>query len=741
MLRPCLVVLSAFAAATVAGALPAQVQWQRFEYMPRTSGPLAYDALRDRFVTLTAPNGIGVPETWERDRLAGWLRRQPAVTPPWRGSHALAFDLLRGVTVWFSSGSSFPFGTAETYEWNGTTWTNVSPASQPPARSGHALAFDLANSRVVLFGGMSVNQNPAPLADTWEWTGTAWIQRIAPGPGARSNHALAYDLARGNVVLFGGQGVSGPFGDTWTYVNGAWTQRAGGPPARLGAAMAHDVARARTVLFGGGPFFGAYFDDTWEWDGSAWTQLSPATRPNGRLLAGMASDLVGGGVVLVGGSDTQAYADAWRWNGTTWTLVDDVPQPSVRHSHAMAFDDVRGELLVFGGVGPSTILGDFWRWNGTSWTGTAFPGPSGRTRAQMAFDSARGEAVLFGGELPGFTNQTWVWDGTTWGQRNPAVSPSARILHGMAYDRQRARVVLFGGVGIGTFGDTWEWDGTTWVQRIVAGPASRNGHGMAYDARAGVTLLHAGAAGFNVFSDTWQWDGTAWSQRQPATNPGPRREFAMAYDEGRERVVIFGDQASADAWEWDGTDWALRSVPQAPPARTRNALAFDSWRGHMLLFGGQSIGPNHADLWRYEPVVAATVTPFGSGCAGSAGVPQLTASRPWLGDTVPLVLGNGPASAVAALTLGLSNTIAGPFALPLPLAAFGMPGCTLLVSLDATLLAAAGASGVAALPFAIPNDAGLLGVVVHCQGAFFDPPANQAGVVTSAALSLRLGGR
>jgi hypothetical protein len=43
------------------------------------------------------------------------------------------------------------------------------------------------------------------LNDTWVWDGTNWVQKF-PGhcPSARYHHAMAYDAARGQVVLFGG---------------------------------------------------------------------------------------------------------------------------------------------------------------------------------------------------------------------------------------------------------------------------------------------------------------------------------------------------------------------------------------------------------------------------------------------------------------------------------------------------------------------------------------------------------
>ena len=45
----------------------------------------------------------------------------------------------------------------------------------PPARMDSAMALDSVRGRVVLFGGS--NENQALLDDTWEWDGSAWLQR------------------------------------------------------------------------------------------------------------------------------------------------------------------------------------------------------------------------------------------------------------------------------------------------------------------------------------------------------------------------------------------------------------------------------------------------------------------------------------------------------------------------------------------------------------------------------------
>ena len=64
---------------------------------------------------------------------------------------------------------------------------------------------------------------------------------------------MAYDAARGNVVLFGGGGPPGFLSDTWTWNGSQWTQRfpASNPPGRDNSGVTYDVARAKVVLFGG----------------------------------------------------------------------------------------------------------------------------------------------------------------------------------------------------------------------------------------------------------------------------------------------------------------------------------------------------------------------------------------------------------------------------------------------------------------------------------------------------------
>ncbi len=301
-----------------------------------------------------------------------------------------------------------------------------------------------------------------------------------------------------------------------------WTQAANvGPPSRTVHSMAYDSLRGRTVLFGG--YGSSLFPAaTWEWDGSNWAQVASAGPP-GRDSFAMAYDSQRGRVVLFGGRSVPGSAvlpnETWEWNGSSWTQVA-VSGPPARHLHAMSYDALRGKTVLFGGLNGSPF-GDTWEWNGSTWTSVAANGPPARIRHSMAYDSVRGKTVLFGGDaLSVFTEfgDTWEWDGAVW--TNVATNgPGARTAHALAFDSQRGRTVMFGGVsGSGAthteYGDTWEWGGNNWVLASTVGPSSRVHHAMAYDSQRGRTVLFGGGSS-TPLGDTWEWG--AGNPSTPAT--------------------------------------------------------------------------------------------------------------------------------------------------------------------------------------------------------------------------------
>jgi hypothetical protein len=110
----------------------------------------------------------------------------------------------------------------DTWEWDGTAWTQLFPANSPARRQFPRAAFDVGRGRMVLFGGYVVDF-PALgyFTDTWDWDGTNWTLRtfVLPpfGPAGRQTHMMAFDPVRGRTVLFGGANTTGDLNDTWEY--------------------------------------------------------------------------------------------------------------------------------------------------------------------------------------------------------------------------------------------------------------------------------------------------------------------------------------------------------------------------------------------------------------------------------------------------------------------------------------------------------------------------------------------
>ena len=297
------------------------------------------------------------------------------------------------------------------------------------------------------------------------------------------------------------------------------------PPARYIHGMAYDSVRGVSVLFGGDGTGRERRNDTWEFDGLNWNQVQPVESPPGRVniqeAMAFASYLTFASnynrVLLFGGLGVSGYLyDTWEYNGSTWTQVTPAVSPSARDSHAMVYDSNRGVIVLFGGYNPSTnYLNDTWEYNGSNWQLVNTPqSPPGRHQHTMVYDSQRGVVVLFGGITASSTqmDDTWEYNGTSWQQVAPAQSPPGRHSHSMAYDSQRGVTVLYGGTANGSdpFNDTWEYDGVSWQQATpVVSPPARLASSMVYDSQQDRAVLFGGASRLvplNVFDETWEYN-------------------------------------------------------------------------------------------------------------------------------------------------------------------------------------------------------------------------------------------
>jgi hypothetical protein len=132
---------------------------------------------------------------------------------------------------------------------------------------------------------------------------------------------------------------------------------------------------------------------------------------------------------------------------------------------------------------------------------------------------------------------------------------------------------------------------------------------------------------------------------------------------------------------------------------------------------------------------AATVLPFGTGCAGSAGVPVLHCEEPFrLGTTHAAHLARVPANGTFIGLLGSEAQQWGGMPLPIDLGPFGAPQCLLQVEVAANELRAG-----EEWPVPVPASGPLLGLRFHLQALVLDPGANALGLTATNGLRVQIG--
>jgi hypothetical protein len=127
-------------------------------------------------------------------------------------------------------------------------------------------------------------------------------------------------------------------------------------------------------MFGGFSSATGRLSDTWSWDGTNWTQLTPATSPGVLTVAWMAAyDPASKQVLLFGGdpgNDNPPSAATWAWTGTTWTRLAPAVSPGGREYGSMSWNTGNGRIVLFGGSSnglESQYPHSTWEWNGRTW--------------------------------------------------------------------------------------------------------------------------------------------------------------------------------------------------------------------------------------------------------------------------------------------------------------------------------------------------------------------------------------
>jgi hypothetical protein len=237
----------------------------------------------------------------------------------------------------------------------------------------------------------------ATSTDTWEWDGSAW-EHVASGGTRGGTGAFVYDPVGQRCLYFGGYNNT----QLWSWDGSLWTLLSNSPvPQRVYPAMAFDADRNRLVVHGGYDSGSTLYQDTWEWDPSTNTWSQTPTSPIGPLYAHrMVYDEARGQCVLHGGFYYTNQGDSWAWNGSTWTEI--TPQGPARYVFSMAYDRRGEQLLLNGGTQccGEVEIPETWRLGlDNTWELCDDSAPA-RGYTNMTYDSHRHVLVFTGGIGP-----------------------------------------------------------------------------------------------------------------------------------------------------------------------------------------------------------------------------------------------------------------------------------------------------------------------------------------------------
>ena len=266
------------------------------------------------------------------------------------------------------------------------------------------------------------------------------------------------------------------------------------PAARAWHALVYDEARARHVLYGGRGAGQASLNDTWEWLGGDWAQVTTPTSPPPSSAIGMCFDSARDLAILV-----LADGALWEFNGIDWVSRGVAPGNPMQAGGRLlvAYDSLRARTVV---VRSANVVDE---WDGQVWATVQSP---------LSVET-------WGGE----TNLTFD------------------VAHGVATFYVTYKVLGFSPLVVVGW-KTWGWDGASWTPTDVLAQAYLTGGAMCYRSAGGHLFLYGGTDFFGSYSATASLyvSGSSVSSFTTSKNPKGRHGHAMSDDNSTGRVLLFG---------------------------------------------------------------------------------------------------------------------------------------------------------------------------------------------------------
>ena len=367
---------------------------------------------------------------------------------PQSGYH---FQLQGPYTDVIASGG-YPLNTNANW-WDGSSWTTAPSLSNNHGQSAHANSTAGATSG----DGFVAGADPSGFNGTEHWNSApSTFNQITQGQLFFNSTANAFketilDTAGGTwasggnipaAKFYGGQGGTNTAGiifggyqpspgsystETFEYNGTAWTDASGDiNTGREGCGSAGTQASA--LYFGGTPGKTAI---TESWDGSSWTEVSDLNTGRDNLFG---LGVLGTQALATGGRaapSPDAVAVTEQWNGSSWTEVGDLNQ--TRKWGGSCGTYTAGAIAGGGDSGEGLpVTGKTETWDGSSWTET---GDLNEGRDYAAGSGSPTSFLFWGGYYPpgsppAHRATTELFNGTSWTEINDMAQARAYLFAG-----------------------------------------------------------------------------------------------------------------------------------------------------------------------------------------------------------------------------------------------------------------------------------------------------------------------
>ena len=403
-----------------------------------------------------------VGNTWSSMSTAGEPEARSSATVVWTGSQMI---------VWggFSPTNPFPrLGTGGKYSPSSNSWSPVTTVGAPSPRDAHTAVW--TGSRMIVWGGQSQPNPPAPLGDGAEYdpVGDAWITTPSTGaPTPRHSHVAVWTGDR--MLIDGGTNTYNDNQHTDGWLDTAFrydpVSRVWGPLARdpkPSPRYGHSIVWTGTLaIVFGGVDSAANRNDGGRYDPltDTWSPTSLLNAPSVRgyhtaVWTGSRMIVWGGGYFTVDQTNTGGLYDPIA---DSWTPTTAVGAPVKRWAHSAVWTGSR--MIVWGGWqaldAAAQNSGGTYDPVTDSWAATSLTNAPRPVRWHSAVwtDS---KMIVWGGnyKLPNGSLAAWNGGGVydlatdTWTLTSFTNAPSARYLHAAVWTG--SRMILWGSA----FGDS-----------------------------------------------------------------------------------------------------------------------------------------------------------------------------------------------------------------------------------------------------------------------------------------------